>query len=167
MFSWLAEWVSATSLTEASRTFLGSASVVPPLVQTIHLSGVILLCACVIFPSISMLSTLPGHFRYQLFKAHSFRIFYTAMIMMFISGLPFFLARPYRYASNPVFNIKAGLLLLGIPLAIAVLVSYRRQRQHHWYLKLLACLTILVWVTLILAGRWIAYSEYLFWPGEY
>tara|TARA_A100000171_G_C2131859_1_gene147278 strand:+ start:1784 stop:2287 length:504 start_codon:yes stop_codon:yes gene_type:complete len=167
VFSWLADWVSSTSLTEASRAFLGSASVVPPLVQTIHLSGVVLLTACVIFPSIGIFTASPVLFKYHQFRAYGFRCFWVAIGMMLSSGLPFFLARPYRYASNPVFSIKAGLLLVGLPLAIAVLLIYRRQLESRWYLKLLAVITIMVWVALILAGRWIAYSEYLFWPGDF
>ena len=31
-------------------------------------------------------------------------------------------------------------------------------------LKLLAAVSIALWVGVVLAGRWIAYSDYLFWP---
>lgn len=167
MFSWLADWVITTPLTDASRTFLGSASVVPPLVQTIHLTGVILLTACVVFPSLSVVTSTSAHFKYQLMRAYCLRGFIAGMVLMLISGLPFLLARPHRYATNPVFAIKAALLVLALPLAVLILRRYQRSLISDWPERLLALLTLMLWVALILAGRWIAYSEYLFWPEDY
>jgi hypothetical protein len=34
---------------------------------------------------------------------------------------------------------------------------------HRLSLRALAALVLLLWVTVLLAGRWIAYAEYLFW----
>lgn len=167
MFSWLADWVITTPLTDVSRTFLGSASVVPPLVQTIHLTGVILLTACVVFPSLSVVTSTSAHFKYQLMRAYCLRGFIAGMVLMLMSGLPFLLARPHRYATNPVFAIKAALLVLALPLAVLILRRYQRSLISDWPERLLALLTLMLWVALILAGRWIAYSEYLFWPEDY
>lgn len=167
MLNGFAEWVSNTPLTEMSRSFLGSASVVPPLTQTVHLTGIILLTACVIFPAITTISKRSPAPGYSLLQTYSLRGFFAGIFLMLVSGLPFLLARPYRYANNPVFTIKALMLAAAIPLAWVLLRQYQRQIAPSANQRWLALCTLLIWVMLILAGRWIAYSEYLFWPEDY
>lgn len=167
MFISIAEWLSGTPLTEMSRTFLGGASAIPPLTQTLHLSGVILLTACVMFPAIITLTARVSGPGYQLLQTFSLRGFFAGIVLMILSGLPFFLARPFRYANNPVFTIKAWLFIAAIPLAWVLLKQFQRRAVPSVSQRWLALCTLLVWIMLVLAGRWIAYSEYLFWPEDY
>lgn len=166
MISWFAEWVSDTPFTEMSREFLSSASLIPPLTQTVHLTGIIVLTACVIFPAINIATARGSNPGNQLVRTFSFPGFITGIGLMIVSGLPFLLARPYRYANNPVFTIKAFLLAAAIPLAWIMLRKYSRHTEPSINQRVMAVVTLLVWVMLILAGRWIAYSEYLFWPED-
>ena len=82
------------------------------------------------------------------------------------------LALPNRYLHNPVLGIKVALL---IPAVVMALVFYRlsKSEDHYWEAsparkrcaKVMAGVSLLLWVTSVLAGRWIAYSSYLFMPA--
>jgi DNA-binding transcriptional regulator PaaX len=72
-----------------------------------------------------------------------------------------------------VFQIKFALLLLAVIVTVALYRLVLREphlpsaaRPHQWLGKGLAFLSLLLWIGVVLAGRWIAYVEYLFWQGE-
>jgi hypothetical protein len=80
--------------------------------------------------------------------------------IMLLSGLPFVIARPQRYFTNPIFGIKFALLLPAVALA-AVLHILTVRRPDYRATKLLAAISLLLWIGVVLAGRWIAYADYL------
>jgi hypothetical protein len=85
--------------------------------------------------------------------------------VMLLSGLPFVVARPQRYFTNPVFGLKFALLLPAIALAALLHFNGIRQPASRGT-KLIAALSLLLWIGVVLAGRWIAYVDYLFPPEE-
>jgi hypothetical protein len=88
--------------------------------------------------------------------------------VMLLSGLLFVLARPQRYFSNPIFGWKFALLLPAVALAgILHVISIRRP--DYWQVrtmraaaKAIAAASLVLWIGVVLAGRWIAYADYLF-----
>jgi hypothetical protein len=92
--------------------------------------------------------------------------FFSAIPVMFISGALFFLARPQRYIYNPIFTIKTVAFLLTI-IASFWLWKYSselRSEKIRLPIKVLAAAVLTGWLLTALAGRWIAYSDYIFWP---
>lgn len=81
---------------------------------------------------------------------------------MLITGFVFVLARPTRYFTNPVFGLK---LLLLAPAIMASWYLHRRAtgaaNGSAACTKLVAIVSIMLWLTIILVGRWIAYVDYL------
>ena len=94
---------------------------------------------------------------------------WSALLVSLLSGLVFVVARPNRYFYNPVFGYKVAFLL---PAVMLTFVVYRLSRREEgcWERsstrlvsgKAMALVSLVLWVGVILAGRWIAYSDYLF-----
>ncbi len=90
---------------------------------------------------------------------------WTALVLLLLSGSMFVVARPRRYFFNPIFGIKFALLLLAILLSAILVSMYRRTNKSSAAIKVLAALSLVLWIGVMLAGRWIAYADYLF-PTE-
>ena len=87
-----------------------------------------------------------------------------AVPVLLVSGGIFVLARPQRYFTNPVFGIKFALL---IPALFLAALLYRELKQRDSLVartRVIAALNLVAWVGVVLAGRWIAYADYLFPP---
>ena len=41
---------------------------------------------------------------------------------------------------------------------------WQQSTRHLGVARVIAAVSILLWVGVVMAGRWIAYSDYLFWP---
>jgi hypothetical protein len=81
------------------------------------------------------------------------------------TGLALFAANAERLLRNPAFLIKIGLILLG---GLTIWILWRAVKAEPTLeaaevavssqVRVLAVVTMLVWVAAIIAGRWIAYT---------
>jgi drug/metabolite transporter (DMT)-like permease len=82
-----------------------------------------------------------------------------ALLALFLSGSMFVIARPDRYFYNPVAAWKLACLVPAIVIALVL--------QHHSPGKrsaqVLSILLLGLLGGVVLAGRWIAYADYLYW----
>ena len=136
----------------------------PPIVQTVHLLGIAVIMSSVVLLDLRILGlALPSQDVQELTRRVMPWVWWTLPVML-LSGSMFVFARPRRYFTNPVFGLKFALLLPAIALA-AVLHFVSVRKPDDWRTKLVAALSLLLWVSVVLAGRWIAYADYLF-PEE-
>ncbi|MDO8909072.1 MAG: hypothetical protein Q7W55_11320 [Pseudohongiella sp.] len=170
----MAEWrmtliqtLNSSPLRELSDSFLRSIPGLPPILQTIHLLGVAVLLGSIVMLSLRILGVAAKSQSPAEMSARVFPWFFYALPVMLFSALPFFLARPQRYLVNPVFGIKAIAFVAGLCLSIWMWQQCRQiaDKGVTLTLKLTAAVVIFVWVLTTLAGRWIAYADYIFWPG--
>ncbi|WP_207540884.1 DUF6644 family protein [Sabulicella rubraurantiaca] len=80
------------------------------------------------------------------------------------TGSLLFSVRPADYAANPAFLTKLGLVLAGLlnVLALHLNPGWGRALTGEGIgmtVRLAATLSLLVWVSALLAGRWIAFLE--------
>jgi len=79
-----------------------------------------------------------------------------------VTGLWLFSVRPTEYAQNPAFLIKLGLIALGLA-NISILHFGRGWRKvlsgeaPPMAVRIGATASILIWLSVILAGRWIGF----------
>lgn len=140
----------------------------PPLIQTAHILSIAAIVASAGILSlrvigIAVVSQQPREMAIRL------RLWFVGgLVGTFCSGIFFILARPNRYFDNPVFQIKFAVLVPAIIVSAVIyyLLMKREEGASGVVIRLLGSASVLLWVTVILAGRWIAYSEYLFW-SEY
>lgn len=132
----------------------------PPIVQTVHLLGIAVIMSSVVLLDLRILGlALPSQQVQELARRVMPWVWWTLPIML-LSGLPFVIARPQRYFTNPVFGIKFALLLPAVALAAALHILTVRKPDSRGT-KLLAAISLLLWIGVVLAGRWIAYVDYL------
>ena len=137
----------------------------PPIVQTVHLLGIAVIMSSVVLLDLRILGlALPSQDVQELARRVMPWVWWTLPVML-VSGSMFVLARPRRYFTNPIFGLKFALLLPAIALA-AVLHSVSVRKPADWRTKLIAALSLLLWISVVLAGRWIAYVDYLIPPEE-
>lgn len=81
-----------------------------------------------------------------------------ALVVLLLTGSLLFLARPQRYLVNAAFQVKLVLLLINLALTAVLAASLKREvYPSGWGPRLLAGLSVLLWVATILSGRMIAY----------
>jgi hypothetical protein len=148
---------------DVAMTVLGQVPGAPPVIQSIHILGIAVIVASAGFMALRVLGVAA---RSQLPAEMVARLqpwFWWALPVMLITGAVFVCARPARYFTNPIFGIKLMLLLPAIALAAWL---YRRcaasGRVNSGALtRLIALTSLMLWLAIILAGRWIAYVDYL------
>jgi cytochrome bd-type quinol oxidase subunit 2 len=136
----------------------------PPIVQTFHLLGIAVIMSSVVLLDLRILGlALPSQDVQELTRRVMPWVWWTLPVML-LSGSMFVFARPRRYFTNPIFGLKFALLVPAIALA-AVLHFVSVRKPDSGSTKVVAALSLLLWVGVVLAGRWIAYVDYLF-PEE-
>ena len=161
----LLELLNQSPLRELSSDLLRSVPGLPPVLQTVHLLGAAVLLGTAVMLSLRLLSLVAHNQDPAEMSRRLFPWFFCALPVMLLSALPFFLARPQRYLSNPVFDIKM------ISLAVAIIFSillWRAGKQLSQTgitrsVRGIALFVIAGWILTLLAGRWIAYADYIFW----
>jgi hypothetical protein len=140
----------------------------PPIVQTVHLLGIAVVLGSAVLLDLRILGlALPSQDVRELTRRLLPWLWCTLPVML-LSGLPFVLARPQRYFSNPVFGWKLALLLPAVALAVALhVISIRKPdfwqaRSTRAVVRVIAAASLLLWTGVVFAGRWIAYADYLF-----
>jgi hypothetical protein len=135
----------------------------PPIVQTLHLLSIAVVLGSIVLINLRVLGwAAPSQDPTEMARRLA-PWTWGALPILFFSGVLFVLARPHRYFSNPVFGLKFAMLLPALLLTAALLAMLRRAPLGTTT-RVLAGLSLLCWIGVVLAGRWIAYADYLFPP---
>ena len=157
----IAQTINRSSLHNHMVSWLTNIPGLPPIVQTVHI-----ICIAIIMGSIVMLDlrvlgvAAPGQSVVEMSRRLRAWM-WSALALLLISGLVFVIARPRRYFSNPVFGIKMALIVPAILISALIIRLCARSEQIRIGTKLLAFSSLLLWLCVALAGRWIAYVDYL------
>jgi hypothetical protein len=164
----LARSIGASAMHDTVVHLLSNVPGLPPIVQTVHLLGIAVVMGSVVLVDLRVLGlALPSQGVQELTRRLMPWLWW-ALPAMVLSGLPFVFARPQRYFSNPVFGWKLALLVPAIALAVILHVvtvrhpAYWQQGTGRVAAKSVALVSLLLWIGVVLAGRWIAYADYLF-----
>jgi len=138
----------------------------PPIMQTLHLLSIAVVLGSIAVVSLRTLGVaVPSQEPAEMARRLA-PWTWSALPVLLLSGSIFVLARPQRYFVNPVFGIKFALLLPALAMSAFLYRSLQRGRANSLGVRAVAALTLLAWIGVVLAGRWIAYADYLF-PPEY
>jgi hypothetical protein len=161
--------LAASPLNKLATYMLSEVPGFPPIVQTLHILSVTAIMGSVVLIDLKVLGlALPSQGTTELVR----RLMpwtWCALPVLALSGLVFVCARPARYLSNPVFGLKFAMLTPAIMLAV-VFQSGSRKEAHFWErsrgrrvaARTVAGVSLLLWIGVVMAGRWIAYADYLF-----
>ena len=172
MFVELSGWIAASELRSWVIHMLSSFSFLPPVIQSIHIVSMCVIVGSVGFISLRLIGVaVPAQSISEMLQRLS-PWFLCALPVSALSGIIFVIARPARYFFNPVVGIKTLFFVIGVFLAVFIYL-WDRSKKGNWdqkgadvvVVRLVGCISIIVWLVVILSGRWIAYVDYLFWPG--
>lgn len=167
----LSEAIANSALREFVIHALRNVPGLPPIVQAVHIVAVAVVMGSIVFVNLRLLGlAVPSQQPSEMIR----RLVpwtWWALPFLFTSGIVFVIARPVRYFFNPVAGIKFS-LLLGALVLTAALHLLSRTEPGYWELtarrrgsaRAMAAVSILLWLGVMMAGRWIAYADYLFWP---
>jgi|GEM_PF-1059498 len=153
----IAELLAATAL----NAWLNGVGWIWPFVQIAHLIGMCLLIGSLIIVDLRVIglfrgASLAGTLAFQKIAAFG-------LLVNMTTGALFVLGDPARYLSNPVFRIKLSLLALAA-VNIAFFHAWASRgsgdgRLRQPYAALSAGLSLMIWFSVIAAGRLMASFE--------
>lgn len=156
MLQGVAEW-----LAEVLEPLAGLVAPVYPWVSAGHILALALLLGSVIILDLRLL----GFFRRLSLMDLApvlVRLAGSGLAAAMVTGLLLFSVQPAHYLENTAFLVKLGLLAVGLANIgwIHRQRSWRRIRAGQGVstgVRVSALLSVLVWIAMVLAGRWIAF----------
>jgi hypothetical protein len=94
--------------------------------------------------------------------SHFYRVHWYGVVVIFISGVGLLLAYPAKALTNPVFYLKFAALSIGLVFAAWIQQQIGKSdfsESEQQKLKLIATVSVLLWVITITAGRFLAYTH--------
>ena len=154
-----AEWLGSTPLSVAIQSRLW----LTPLLQTIHITMVGIVFVSMLNVALRVLGKIRADEPLAEVWHRFAPWFWCALGVMAGTGLVLVIGEPVRQATALSFWLKMSLLAIGIASALyfgrTVVVSARSvDGTASGSARFVAVATILLWVTIVFLGRWIAYD---------
>jgi len=164
--------ISGSFLQDASLWTLQNVPGFPPIIQTVHILGIAVIMGTIVMLDLRILGLAVPSQQISEMTKRLMPWVWIALASNFVSGGFFVFARPNRYFNNPVFAWKVSFLLPAIALALFFHLMSKTQENYwesnptrRWTAKSIALLSLGLWIMVVMAGRWIAFSEYLYFPA--
>ena len=136
----------------------------PPIVQSVHILSIACIMASIVMIDLRALGWAVPSQNLSEMRKRLTPWFWSALVTLFLSGIVFVIARPRRYFVNPIFGYKFLFLFVALVFSVTLLLMLRKSDRPRPALKLVAAVSLMSWLGVILAGRWIAYADYLITP---
>lgn len=144
----------------------------PPIIQTVHILGIAVIMGTIVMLDLRILGLAVRSQKISEMSARLLPWVWYALAANFVSGGFFLFARPNRYFNNPIFGWKLSFLLPAIALTLFFHLMSRREPEYWelnpqrlWTARGIALLSLGLWLMVAMAGRWIAYVEYIYYPA--
>lgn len=145
----------------ALAAVLRRSDVAYPVVSTLHILGIGLLAGAIMTLDLRIIGIIKRVTIADLAPLLS-RVAGVGLLLAILTGIALFSVQPSHYLGNDAFLLKVSLVALGIINVILV------HRSAGWKsallglgastpLKLLASVSLLIWLAALFAGRWIAF----------
>ncbi|KKX28192.1 DUF6644 family protein [Rhizobium sp. LC145] len=154
------EWLAPLAETPLARALIAS-STAYLLVNAAHILSIGVLFGSILALDLALLGLMPAAVL-QAVAPYLSRLAGAGVVLAIVTGLCLFSVRPTEYAQNPAFLAKLGLIALGI-LNVAVVHFGAAWRgllvggAPTAALRVSATLSILIWISAVIAGRWIGF----------
>lgn len=154
------EWLAATPMSQTIQDI----SWIIPTVQTIHIVSI-----AIVMTSMAMLDLrlvgIAGRRQTLTDMAHRLLPWvWITVIVLLCSGTILIIGEPGRDLQNTVFWTKMSLLVTALVLTFIFQTVLRRNKDfwdsHRPVAVLLGSVSLVCWVCIVAAGRWIAYVEH-------
>lgn len=144
----------------------------PPIIQTVHILGIAVVMGSIVLLDLRILGLAVPSQKISEMTSRLMPWMWWALASNFVSGAFFLFGRPLRYFNNPIFGWKLSFLIPAIGLALLFHLMHRRQEDYWesnptrlWSARAIALASLALWIMVAMAGRWIAYVEYIYYPA--
>jgi putative copper export protein len=150
-----AQWLAQTQASLTIQTHLW----IIPLIQSIHIVAIGIVVAAVFMVDLRILGWAG---RDQTLRQTARRFapwLWSALVVLLITGVLMVVGEPVRELMSFSFWLKMSLLAVGIAFAVVFQIQLKRDLKESPTTKSLAIVTLLVWCSIIILGRLIAYDH--------
>ena len=169
----VAAWLTESQARELAVYLLGNVPGLPPIAQSLHILGIAVVMGSIVMVNLRFLGLAAPSQNVSDMINRLMPWTWCALAVNAVTGLLFVVARPNRYFYNPVVTWKFSCLVPAVLLAVVI---YRMSKREPGYwersagrllsARVMAAVSLVLWVGVVLAGRWIAYSDYLYFLYE-
>lgn len=153
-------WLSSTSLSE----HIQDAFWVIPTVQTVHIVSIAIVMTSMAMLDLRLVGVAGRRQSLHEMGARFLPWVWTALVVLACSGTILIIGEPGRELQSDMFWIKMGLLACALALTLIFQTQLRREKsfweRHRAAAILLGSVSLIIWVGIVAAGRWIAYVEH-------
>jgi len=146
-------WLQATPLSLLISTHFW----IIPALQTVHILAIASVISAIFMIDLRLIGLVRGEQTADEFAARLLPFVWWPLPILALTGALLISAEPARSLENPSFGIKMALLLAAA--SITLLYQRRGARLGRTLRVGLGIVSILLWAGIVLAGRWIAYTQ--------
>jgi hypothetical protein len=154
----LGRWLEGTGLHQTMQTVEWAV----PAVQTVHILAIAAVFASSLALALRVFQVAGSDWSAAQWRARLDGWVVWGLVVLLLSGAMMIAGEPGRALNNALFQTKMILLLLALALFFAlsrgVKGLMRLDQPTPGGVRLLAALLVLVWLAIIVCGRWIAYT---------
>lgn len=162
MIAQFSEWLAGTELS----LLFSTVSWIVPLVQTIHILAIAIVIASMAMLNLRVVGIAGRSHGVGQMAERFLPWMWRALPVLVATGAMLIVAEPPRSLLNPLFQAKMGLLLAVVLLTVGFQAMLKAQGAR-WDTddgvtagaRLVAVLSLILWIAIIFAGRWIAYVD--------
>jgi hypothetical protein len=155
-------WLAATPLSQTIQTV----EWIIPAVQTVHILAVAAVMSSVLMINLRLIGLGARDQTIAAVAKRFLPFIWWPLPVLLATGATLIIAEPTRALENPVFVLKMGLLLAAAGITLACQIPLQRNAVF-WDLssgrrraaRLIASVSLPLWVAIVFAGRWIAYIQ--------
>lgn len=152
MFEQASQQIAQTS----ASAFIANHLWVTPLVQSVHILAIAALSGALLMINLRLLGLAPADDRSPSVMRRSGLVGLYAGLVLLLTGIVLVIGEPARELTNALFQVKM-VLVAAIMAAVVLVVRRGDDLRREAGGKALAAVTIVLWASIIFAGRWIAY----------
>ena len=131
-----------------------------PEIQIVHIVAIAAVVISAARIALRALGLVDGDLPQRVVVATWFRVILISVAVLAFTGILLIASEPGRALFRTVFWVKLGLIGTALTLTAA-----HGRVTNVFVSRTLALVALLVWIGVIVAGRWIAYAEG--WPGAF
>ena len=156
----ICHWIDRTALSQSIQV----AGWVVPTVQTIHILAIAVVASSALMIDLRLIGVFWANRPMKAVTARFLPLVWWPLLILLSTGAIMIIAEPARSLKNPAFQLKMVLLIAA--LVVTSLFQYFQRRNATFgdlhsgpraAAATLAVVSMLLWSSIIFAGRWIAY----------
>jgi len=154
-------WIAETPVSKG----IGAFHWITPAVQCVHILAIAVVMSAILMMDLRLLGAVGRDDAMQMSSRRYLPWVWWALLVLFLSGATLIVGEPRRSLQSPVFALKMALLLCAAALTGLTQAPFGHDAgfwqapRMRYASKALAVASLICWVCIVFAGRWIAYAQ--------